>query len=109
MKRHKEAELACRKALASQPDSMPAAVQLFGLLHSTQQHSAALDALAEAQKQLQQAPALQQQLQLKQVRWMVIVCSVTVIQSLVWLCAARTFLFVSSHTLATQICARVET
>ena len=67
MKRHKEAELACRKALASQPDSMPAAVQLFGLLQSTQQHSAALDSLAEAQKQLQQAPALNQQPQLRQV------------------------------------------
>lgn len=86
---------------------MPAAVQLFGLLHSTQQHSAALDGLAEAQKQLQQAPALQRQPQLKQVHSMVAVYSVTVIRSLVWLCAARMFLFVSSHTLATQICAPV--
>ena len=61
MQRLKEAELACRKALAAKPDSMLAAVQLCGLLHSSQQHSAALEVVVQAQKQLKQASALQAQ------------------------------------------------
>ena len=59
MQRLKEAELACRKALAAKPDSILAAVQLCGLLHSSQQHSAALEVMLQAQKQLKQASSLQ--------------------------------------------------
>ena len=61
MQRLKEAELACRKALAAKPDSTLAAVQLCGLLHSSQQHSAALEVVVQAQKQLKQASPLQAQ------------------------------------------------
>lgn len=64
MQRHKEAEMACRKALTTKPDSLPAAAQLCGLLLTMQQHSAALDALDQAEQQLQQ-PMLQTQPQLK--------------------------------------------
>ena len=52
--------MACRKALASSPDSMTATVQLFGLLHSAQQHPAALEVLQQAQKRQQQQQQQQQ-------------------------------------------------
>lgn len=67
MHRHKEAEVACRKALNSKPDSVPAAVQLCGLLLSTQQHSAALEVLDQAEDQLQHV--MLQLPQLKSVRF----------------------------------------
>lgn len=50
--RHREAEMACRKAIAAHPSSPAAAMQLAAVLQSTGKDQDAVDAIKHAQGQL---------------------------------------------------------